>query len=342
MIDGMAARTTACKRDSRLGFAFAFTLASCILIMVLCTVKTESSLLEETSGRLLHVTGIDIHPAATPSDLPKTILGTMNKLEVKLTAVHGPAAASPGAAGTAELERRGGNVASGQALDLFPISGTGAYHVNPINGRCLFGKLKDGTCRMHPRPKFKTSAYLNLPPERGPPDANGFRSEPPVKFPKALISVAGERQRVKGDPAFRAMVKEKMRGTAKLMERLQKVLDANELRNERQRMELKALTALVKTSKEKVAGAVARVKADLQAKVEAMVKEKMRGTAKLMERLQKVLDANELRNERQRMELKALTALVKTSKEKVAGAVARVKADLQAKVEAMVKEKMRG
>ena len=114
-------------------------------------------------------------------------------------------------------------MASGQALDLFPIAGTGAYHVNPISGRCLFGKLKDGSCRLQPRPKFKTTAYLNLPPERGPPDANGYRSEAPVKFPKALISVAGERQRVKGDSAFRQMVKDKMGSLAALMARLQKV-----------------------------------------------------------------------------------------------------------------------
>ena len=94
---------------------------------------------------------------------------------------------------------------------------------------CLFGKLKDGSCRLHPRPKFKTTAYLNLPPERGPPDANGFRSEPPVKFPKALISVAGERERVLGDAAFRQKVKEKMKDTEGLEAKLQKVKILQEL-----------------------------------------------------------------------------------------------------------------
>jgi len=39
-------------------------------------------------------------------------------------------------------------VASGQNLDLVPIEGTGAHHLNPISGGCLFGKdLKTGECR---------------------------------------------------------------------------------------------------------------------------------------------------------------------------------------------------
>lgn len=155
----------------------------------------------------------------------------MHRLEGRLNSAASSTFSEENAnSGLAALHRKGASVAAGQALDLFPIAGTGAYHVNPINGRCLFGKMKDGSCRMHPRPKFKTTAYLNLPPERGPPDANGYRSEPPVKFPKALISVAGERRRVGGDAAFRQMVNEKMQSTAALMARLQKVPDLNSIR----------------------------------------------------------------------------------------------------------------
>jgi hypothetical protein len=39
MIDGLAAQSTACKR-SLLGFAFACTLATCIVIAAVCTVST--------------------------------------------------------------------------------------------------------------------------------------------------------------------------------------------------------------------------------------------------------------------------------------------------------------
>ena len=39
---------------------------------------------------------------------------------------------------------------------------------------------------------------LNLPPPRGPPDANGYRASPPYKFPKALLSVSAEIERKSG------------------------------------------------------------------------------------------------------------------------------------------------
>ncbi len=70
----------------------------------------------------------------------------------------------------------GGAVAKGQSLDIFPIAGTGAYHTNPVTGGCLFGKdEKTGECRFGEKPKYTYSSYLNLPPNKGPPDANGYR-----------------------------------------------------------------------------------------------------------------------------------------------------------------------
>jgi hypothetical protein len=189
----------------------------------------EPKSLEEQDGGLLHVTNIELNPSPSPG-ASQRILGAMKTLEGHLSTAADTADTEENARlGLDTLNRMGTSVAAGQKLDLFPISGTGAYHVNPTNGRCLFGKLKDGSCRLHPRPKFKTTAYLNLPPERGPPDANGFRSEPPVKFPKALISVAGERERVLGDAAFRQKVKEKMKDTEGLEAKLQKVKILQEL-----------------------------------------------------------------------------------------------------------------
>eukprot|EP00961_Rhodomonas_salina_P233338 3153605-Rhodomonas_salina.1 len=134
------------------------------------------------STNLLHVasgTPISLHVARK-----NQVLGAMRSLEGRLSSAQEQLDGSPG---------REFKIAKGQNLKLYPISGTGAAHVNPIYGGCLFGKDKNtGECRMHPFPKYTMDGNLNLPPPRGPPDANGFRALPPVKFPRALVSMEKE------------------------------------------------------------------------------------------------------------------------------------------------------
>lgn len=115
-------------------------------------------------------------------------------------------------------------MASGQSLDIFPVGGTGAYHTNPVTGGCLFGKDEvTGECRFAEKPKYEYSSIVNLPPPRGPPDANGYRAEPPVKFPKALLSVAGEQYRTKGSLEWRMKIQDAMKSNDKKMIKLLKV-----------------------------------------------------------------------------------------------------------------------
>ncbi|EKX43203.1 hypothetical protein GUITHDRAFT_110928 [Guillardia theta CCMP2712] len=159
-------------------------------------------------------------------------------------------------------------VAKGEVLKLYPISGTGAQHVNPINGRCLYGKDKrTGECRLYPYPRYTMEGKLNLPPPRGPPDDNGYRSSPPVKFPKALMSVAGEIERKSGDLDFQEKVKQEMQQNEAIMEALQKHILKQESTISEQEADLQMLQDEVKLAKDRVSTELENFKDDIKDKI---------------------------------------------------------------------------
>lgn len=130
----------------------------------------------------------------------------------------------------AGLDAGSGELARGQQLQIIPVAGTGAYHSNPISGGCLFGKNRvTGECNFNEKPKYGYNTIISLPPPKGPPDANGFRALPPVKFPKALLSVAGEEDRKNGDSEWRVKVAMAMKDNDKKLTELYKILQKSKL-----------------------------------------------------------------------------------------------------------------
>jgi len=159
-------------------------------------------------------------------------------------------------------------VAKGQNLDLVPIEGTGAHHLNPISGGCLYGKdLKTGECRLEGYPKYTMEGRLNLPPPRGPPDANGYRASPPYKFPKALMSVAADVERKSGNKEFQLKVHAEMRQNDKKMGKMVKQIDEQEATIAAQEEMLKDLKDTLKNAKDRISGALADFKADIKGKM---------------------------------------------------------------------------
>lgn len=149
------------------------------------------------------------------SDGDSRVLGAISSLQGRLEAATN---------GAAQGRRRGLSVAQGQKLKILPVAGTGAYHTNPISGGCLFGKNRvSGECNFYEKPVYGYDTIVNLPPPKGPPDANGFRALPPVKFPKALLSVQGEKLRKDGDLDWQLKVAQAMRSNKVKLTKLYKV-----------------------------------------------------------------------------------------------------------------------
>ena len=192
-------------------------------------------------------TGAAIHLHRTTRGREKRLLGAMGRLQTKLSS-------------TAMHVRSGKGediqIASGQSLKLWPIQGTGANHVNPISGGCAYGKHQTGAhageCRMHPPPKYTMGGRLNMPPPRGPKDSNGFRGSPPVKFPRALVSVAGEIERKSGSPDFQRKVADEMKENNSKMDRLRNMLADNEEMVAAQEQTIGSLKASIVTSRDRV------------------------------------------------------------------------------------------
>jgi hypothetical protein len=169
----------------------------------------------EDSGRVLDVQDDAPISMRAVSDGDSRVLGAMSSLQGRLEAAT---------RGAARGRRRGLSVAKGQKLKILPVAGTGAYHTNPISGGCLFGKNKvNGECNFYEKPVYGYHTIVNLPPPKGPPDANGFRALPPVKFPKALLSVQGEKLRKDGDLDWQLKVAQAMRSNDKKLTKLFKV-----------------------------------------------------------------------------------------------------------------------
>lgn len=159
-------------------------------------------------------------------------------------------------------------VAKGQNLDLVPIEGTGAHHLNPISGGCLYGKdLKTGECRLEGYPRYTLEGRLNLPPPRGPPDANGYRASPPYKFPKALMSVAADQERHSGNKEFQVKVGEEMHANEKKMAKMRKQIDVQEATITTQEEELKDLKNTLRSAKARIAQSLAGFNADIKGKM---------------------------------------------------------------------------
>mmetsp|Transcript_14541 Transcript_14541/g.49655 ORF Transcript_14541/g.49655 Transcript_14541/m.49655 type:complete len:206 (+) Transcript_14541:440-1057(+) len=108
---------------------------------------------------------------------------------------------------------------------------------------------------------------LNLPPPRGPPDDNGYRSSPPVKFPKALMSVAGEIERKSGDLDFQEKVKQEMQQNEAIMEALQKHILKQESTISEQEADLQMLQDEVKLAKDRVSTELENFKDDIKDKI---------------------------------------------------------------------------
>jgi hypothetical protein len=169
----------------------------------------------EDSGRVLDVQDAAPISMRAVSGGDSRVLGAMSTLQGRLEAAT---------RGAARGRRRGLSVAKGQKLKILPVAGTGAYHTNPISGGCLFGKNRvNGECNFYEKPVYGYHTIVNLPPPKGPPDANGFRALPPVKFPKALLSVQGEKLRKDGDLDWQLKVAQAMRSNDKKLTKLFKV-----------------------------------------------------------------------------------------------------------------------
>jgi len=189
------------------------------------------------------------------------VLGAMKTLQGRLQSAQSQVLGSGG-------RGREFQVAKGQDLKLYPIGGTGAAHLNPIYGGCLYGKDKvTGECRLHPFPKYTMDGNLNLPPPLGPPDANGYRASPPVKFPKALVSMQGETERTKGDTGFQDKVRGEMAANAKKMKKLQEKVDKSEKLVAEQQGNLDDLKALLEESRKRVNAALTDFKVDVKHKI---------------------------------------------------------------------------
>ena len=214
------------RRGAVVGVVGALLVVGCLTVVTLWRGSAGAVALAGVQGQAGEVVHLDggsaIHLHRTTRGREQRLLGAMGKLQTKLTqTMHRRSAHGD------DIE-----IASGQSLKLWPIQGTGANHVNPVTGGCAYGKHRWGPhlgeCRMHPLPNYEMAGRLNLPPPRGPPDSNGYRSSPPVKFPRALVSVAGEIERTTGTPEFQRKVAEEMRGNDRQMQRMRDMLADNE------------------------------------------------------------------------------------------------------------------
>ena len=129
----------------------------------------------------------------------------------------------------------------------------------------FFDKAK--TRRLEGYPKYVMEGRLNLPPPRGPPDANGYRALPPYKFPKALMSVAADTERKSGNKEFQLKVQAEMKQNNKKMAKMVKQIDVQEATIEEQEVSLKDLKDTLKDAKEKISGALTAFKADIKGKM---------------------------------------------------------------------------
>jgi len=162
----------------------------------------------------------------------------------------------------------GGRVVQGHSLQIVPVAGTGAYHTNPITGGCLFGKDKvTGKCNFYEKPVYAYDTIVNMPPPKGPPDANGYRATPPVKFPKALLSVAGEQMRKKGPMSWQMKVRDEMRHNDKKMAKMYKVLAKNKLLVREHQEQMRRASTLEKQESARITGALKDFKEDIKTKM---------------------------------------------------------------------------
>ncbi|KAJ1481371.1 hypothetical protein T484DRAFT_1807728 [Baffinella frigidus] len=206
-------------------------------------------------------TGAAIHLHRTTRGREQRLLGAMGRLQTKLSST---------------MHVRSGKgediqIASGQSLKLWPIQGTGANHVNPITGGCAYGKHQTGPhageCRMHPLPRYTMGGRLNMPPPRGPKDSNGYRGSPPVKFPRALVSVAGEVERKSGSPEFQRKVAEEMTENNRKMQTLRNMLADNEEMVAAQEGTIGSLKAELTTSRDRLKGELAEFVTNVEDKM---------------------------------------------------------------------------
>eukprot|EP00960_Hanusia_phi_P015992 471293-Hanusia_phi.AAC.3 len=266
-----------------------------LVVCIALAATGPTSLAESGTGGLVRVqsgTPIVLNRASKAKE--KQVLGAMGTLESKLRNLE--QSTSFKMPRSSDLK-----VAKGEVLKLYPISGTGveniavslhglmgivgAQHVNPINGRCLYGKDKSendlcamillssrvcagtGECRLYPYPRYTMEGKLNLPPPRGPPDENGYRSSPPVKFPKALVSVAGEIERKSGDLSFQEKVKEEMHHNEAIMEALQKHILKQESTISEQQADLQMIKDEVKLAKDRISTELENFKEGIKDKI---------------------------------------------------------------------------
>jgi hypothetical protein len=146
--------------------------------------------------------------------------------------------------------------------------GTGASHLNPISGGCVYGKdLKTGECRLEGYPKYTLEGRFNLPPPLGPPDENGYRAQMPYKFPKALMSVAADVERKSGNKAFQLKVQAEMKENDKKMAEMVKQIDEQEASIEVQQQMMKDLKDSLKIAKDRISDSLSSFKADIKGKM---------------------------------------------------------------------------
>ena len=146
--------------------------------------------------------------------------------------------------------------------------GTGASHLNPISGGCVYGKdLKTGECRLEGYPKYTLEGRFNLPPPLGPPDENGYRAQMPYKFPKALMSVAADVERKSGNKAFQLKVQAEMKENDKKMAEMVKQIDEQEASIEVQQEMMKYLKDSLKIAKDRISDSLSSFKADIKGKM---------------------------------------------------------------------------
>ena len=246
---------------ARAGCAAATLIAGCAI----AAWSTGPAMPDSAAARLLLGQEVEVD-AAAPVRLHRTTAARERRLLGKLHSLEGKISAATGVA----RGRRGRvfRVAKGQNLELMPIEGTGAHHLNPISGGCLYGKdLKTGECRLEGYPQYTLEGHLNLPPPRGPPDANGYRASPPYQFPKALMSVAADVERRSGSKEFQAKVKAEMQSNDKKMAKLHEQVDAQDATIEAQEQELDDLKDSLKDAKERIATHLAAFKTDIRGKM---------------------------------------------------------------------------
>jgi len=121
--------------------------------------------------------------------------------------------------------------------------------------------------RLEGYPKYTLDGHFNLPPPRGPPDSNGYRASPPLKYPKALLSYAGEVERKSGDVEFQRKVQEEMKANDKKMAKMTSQIDMQNAMIEEQEQNLKDLHDVLEESKDKISASLAEFKTDVKAKM---------------------------------------------------------------------------